>query len=73
MSKCELNKAQLQNVLCFALNSKKPEVEMHLMIIETYGETSISERLCCKWFQYYKNEELEVKDKEHLRLAKKLF
>lgn len=45
-SKIEANKRHSREVLLFAFNSKKSAVEARRMIVETYGEASISERTC---------------------------
>ena len=64
-------KRHLREVLLFAFNSKKSTAEARRMIVETYGEASISERTCRKWFQHYKSGDFGVEDKERLGPVKK--
>ncbi|KAG5316905.1 MOS1T transposase, partial [Pseudoatta argentina] len=33
------------------------------MLPNTYGETAISERTCCEWFQRFKNSDFDVEDR----------
>jgi len=65
MSKFEPNKRHLWEVLLFTFNSKKSAAEARRIIVETYGEDSISERTCREWFQRYKSGDFDMKDKKH--------
>ena len=33
------------------------------MLSNTYGEAAVSERMCRKWFQCFKNSDFDVKDR----------
>jgi len=48
------NKRHLRKILLFALNSNKSAAEARRMIVETYGEASISEKTCQEWYQRFK-------------------
>ena len=39
---------------------KKSAAEAHRMLSNTYGEAAISERMCRKWFQRFKNGDFDV-------------
>ena len=34
------------------------------MLVETYGEAALSERICREWFQKFKNDEFDIENKE---------
>ena len=37
---------------------------MHRLLVETYGEAALSERGYHEWFQKFKNNEFNIKDKK---------
>ena len=45
-------------------NLKKTGAEAHRLLLETYGEATLSEGSCHKWFQKFKNGEFNIEDKE---------
>lgn len=71
MAKFEPKKGHLREVLLFAFHSKKNAAEARRMIVETYGESCISERTCREWFQKFKNGEYDVQDKQRPGPVKK--
>lgn len=71
MATFEPNKRHLREVLLFAFHSKKSAAEARRMIVDTYGEASISERTCRKWFQRFKSGNFDVEDKERPGPVKK--
>ena len=42
----------------------KYAAEAHRLLVETYGETALSEKSCLVWFQKFKNGEFDIEDKE---------
>ena len=58
------NKRHLRELLIYFFNLKKSAAEAHRLLIEAYGDTALSERSCCEWFQKFKNDEFDVEDKE---------
>ena len=60
----EPNKRHLRELLIYFFNSKKTAVDVHRLLVETYGEAALSERSCREWFQMFKNGEFYVEDKE---------
>lgn len=71
MATFEPNKRHLREVLLFAFHSKKSAAEARRMIVDTYGEASISERTCREWFQRFKSGDFDVEDKERPGPVKK--
>lgn len=71
MSTFKPNKRHLREVLLFAFNSRKSAAEARRMIVETYGEASISDRTCREWFQRYKSGNFDVEDKQRPGPVKK--
>jgi len=51
---------------------KKSTAEAHRMLSNTYGETAISERTYCKWFQRFKNGDFDIEDR-HCSGREKIF
>ena len=64
MSSFESNKRHLRELLIYFFNLKKSAAEAHRLLVETYGEASLSERSCREWFQKFKNGEFYIEDKE---------
>ena len=65
MSSLEPNKRHLRKLLIYFFNLKKSAAEAHRLLVETYGEATLSERSCREWFQKFKNGEFDYEDKEH--------
>ena len=42
---------------------KKSAVEVHQKLLNTYGETALSERTCQEWFQRFKDSNFDVDDR----------
>jgi len=63
MSVYEPNPRHLRAVLIFCFNIKKSATEAHQMLSNTYGETTISERTCCEWFQHLRNGDSDIQDR----------
>ena len=72
MSAYEPNSRHLQQVLIFYFNTKKSADEAHRMLSNTYGEAANSERTCQKWFQRFKNVDIDVENR-HGGGRKKVF
>ena len=43
---------------------------MHRLLVETYGEATLSERSCREWFHKFKNGEFDMEDKERSKRPK---
>jgi len=63
MSAYEPNSRHLREVLIFCFNMKKSAAEAYRMLLNTYGEASISGRTCQEWFQRFKNGDFDVEDR----------
>ncbi|EFN82239.1 hypothetical protein EAI_12292, partial [Harpegnathos saltator] len=48
----------------YFFNLKKSAAEAHRLLVETYGETALSERSYREWFQKFKNGKVDMEDKE---------
>ena len=60
----EPNKRHLRELFIYFFNLKKSAVEAHRLLVETYGEATLSERHFREWFQKFKNGEFDIEDKE---------
>ena len=49
----------MRELLIYFFNLKKPTAEAHRLLVETYGETDLSE-----WFPKFKNDEFDIENKE---------
>ena len=64
MSSSELNKRHLREFFIHFFNLKKSGAEAHRLLVETSFEAALSDSSCRKWFQTFKNDELDIVDKE---------
>ena len=64
MSSFEPNKRNLQKLLIYFFNLKKSAAKAHRLLVERYGEATLSERSCREWFQKFKNGGFDIEDKE---------
>ena len=64
MSSFESNKRHLRELLIYFFNLKKFALEVHRLLVESYGEAALSERSCREWFEKFKNGEFDIEDKE---------
>ena len=49
----------------------KSAAEAHRILVETYGDTALSETTCRDWFRRYKNNDFKLEDKERSGAPKK--
>ena len=45
--------------------------ETHRILVETYGDNSLSHKTCRDWFRPFKNNDFKLEDKERSRAPKK--
>ena len=64
MSSFKPNKRHLRELLIYFFNLKKSSAEAHRLLVETYGEATLSERSCRERFQKFKDGEFDIEDKE---------
>lgn len=64
MSKFKPSKRHLREILVYFFNLKKSAAEAHQLLVEAYGEGTLSERTCREWFQKFKNGDFDVEDKD---------
>ena len=64
-------KVFLPRVLLHYFNMKKTAVESHRILVEVYGEHTLAERTCQKWFVRFKNGDFGLEDEERLGQPKK--
>ena len=64
MSNSQTNKLRLRKILIYSFNLKKSAAEAHRLLIATYGDATLSEISCRKWFLKFKNCEFVIEDKE---------
>ncbi|GBP90369.1 Mariner Mos1 transposase [Eumeta japonica] len=70
MSKFEPNKGHLRELLIYFFNLIKSAAEAHRLLVETYNEAALSERICREWFQKFKNGDFDVEDKDRVGRSK---
>jgi len=63
MSNFVLTKQHLREVLIFCFNWKKSAAEAHRMLVEVYGDTAPTDKLCREWFRHFKDGDFSVEDK----------
>ncbi|EGI61964.1 Mariner Mos1 transposase [Acromyrmex echinatior] len=61
MSNFVLTKQHLREVLIFCFNWKKSAAEGHRMLVEVYGDTAPTDKLCREWFRRFKDGDFSVK------------
>jgi len=67
MSVYETEKHHLEEreVLLYFFSVKKFTIESHRLLVQAYGEPTLSETRCRDWFQRFKSSDFYMKDKEH--------
>jgi len=58
-------KEYLQGILLYYFISKKSAAEAHRILVETYSDYTLSETTDVDWFKRFKNNDFDIKDKEH--------
>jgi len=71
MSNFVLTKQHLREVLIFYFNWKKNATEAHRMLVEVYGDTAPTDKLCREWFRRFKDGDFSVEDKSRSGQTKK--
>lgn len=64
-------KQHLREVLLSHFFAKKTAAESHQLLVELYGEHSLSRTQCYEWFQRFKSGDFDIKDKQRPGVAKK--
>jgi len=52
----------LREILIFCFNWKKSAAEVHRMLVEVYGDTVPTDKLCREWFRRFKDGDFSVKE-----------
>lgn len=65
------NKVFLRGVLLHYFNIKKTAAESHLILVEVYGDLTLAERTCQKWFSRFKSGIYGLEDEERTGQPKK--
>ncbi|KAG5315656.1 MOS1T transposase, partial [Pseudoatta argentina] len=71
MSKFVPDKVFLRGVLLHYFNMNKSAAEAHRILVQTYGDNALSDTTCRDWFRRFKNNDLELEDKERSGAPKK--
>ena len=64
MSNLVPEKVFLRGVLLHYFNMKKTAAESHRILVEDYGEHSLAEQTCQKWFARFKSGDFGLEDEE---------
>jgi len=54
----------MRTALLFCHRLKKTAAESHQMLLEAYGNNSLSETICRDWFRRFKAGDFNIEDKE---------
>ncbi|KAG5320379.1 MOS1T transposase, partial [Pseudoatta argentina] len=65
------NKVYLRGILLHYFIQKKSTAEAHRILVQTYGDTALSDTTCRAWFRRFKNNDFELEDKERSGAPKK--
>ncbi|KAG5309747.1 MOS1T transposase, partial [Pseudoatta argentina] len=65
------NKVYLRGILLHYFIQKKSAAEAHRILVQTYGDNALSETTCRDWFRRFKNNDVELEDKERFGAPKK--
>ncbi|KAG5322452.1 MOS1T transposase, partial [Pseudoatta argentina] len=65
------NKVYLRGILLHYFIQKKSAAEAHRILVQTYGDTALSDTTCRDWIQRFKNNDFELEDKERSGAPKK--
>ena len=57
-------KVYLQGILLHYFIQKKSTAEAHRILVETYGDHTLSETTSRDWFRHLKNNDFDIEDKE---------
>lgn len=71
MSNFTPTKQHFREVLLHYFILKKSAAESFRLLVDIYGENAPSERSCREWFQRFRNDEFDVRDKEREGAPKK--
>ncbi|KAG5322394.1 MOS1T transposase, partial [Pseudoatta argentina] len=71
MSKFVPNKVYLRGILLYYFIQKKSAAEAHRILVQTYGDNALSDTTCRDWFRRFKNNDVELEDKERSGAPKK--
>ena len=71
MSSFVPSKSYLRHSLLFLFHQGKKAVEVHQLLVETYGEHAPVIRTCETWFRQFISGDFDLTDNEHLGAAKK--
>lgn len=71
MSSFVPDKVFLRGILLHYFFQKKTAAEAHRILVETYGEHSLSEKTCRNWFRRFKTNDFDLDDKERSGAPKK--
>lgn len=67
MSSVESNIRHLWKLFIYVFNVKKSVAEAHLLLVEAYGDATLSKKICSELFYKFKNGEFNNEDKERSR------
>ncbi|KAG5315348.1 MOS1T transposase, partial [Pseudoatta argentina] len=61
----------LCRIKCIYFIQKKSAAEAHRILVQTYGDTALSDTTCRDWFRRFKNNDFQLEDKERSGAPKK--
>ena len=65
------NKVYLLGILLHYFIQNKSAAEAHRILVEIYGDNTLSDTTCWDWFRRFKNSDFKLEDKERFDAPKK--
>ena len=62
----------MREALLFCFNLKKSAAESHRMLVEAYGDNTLSETTCRDWFPRFKDDNFDLSDKKRENRPRKV-
>ena len=62
----------MREALFFCFNLKKSAAESHRMLVEAYGDNTLSETTCRDWFRRFNDDNFDLRDKKRENWLRKV-
>ena len=62
----------MREALLFCFNLKKSAAESHRMLVEAYGDNTLSETTCRDWFRRFNDDNFDLSDKKREKRSRKV-
>ena len=65
------NKVHLREILLHCFIQNQSAVEIHRILVDTYGDNALSDMACRDWFRRFKNNDFKFENKQRSGAPKK--